>query len=77
MSYEPETHLPILARYLEAVQIMINSGFTPDPTAYTLACDARDADMVEYGIPYMRGSDTYWLNAQSVQSVLQWNADHV
>jgi hypothetical protein len=76
MSYEPETHLPILQRYLEAVQILVNNGFTADPTAYTLASDAQDEDRVEFGIPYHQGSVTYWLNAQSVECVHQWAADH-
>lgn len=77
MSYEPENHLPILQRYLEAVQILVNAGFVADQTAYTLASEARDADMVEFGVPYRRGSDTYWLNTQSVQCVHQWAADYV
>ena len=77
MSYEPETHLPHFQRHLEAVQILINAGFTPDPQAYTLASEAQDVNMVEFGVPYRRGSDTYWLNPQSVPCVLQWAADYV
>lgn len=75
MSYEPENHLPQLQRYLEAVQILVNAGFTADPTAYTLAMDAQDADRVEFGTPYRNGDSVYWLNALSVECVHQWEAD--
>jgi hypothetical protein len=75
MSYEPENHLPPLERYLEAVQILVNSGFVADPTAYTRGGDAQDEDRVEFGTPYRKGDSVYWLNAQSVQCVLQWEAN--
>lgn len=75
MSYEPEIHLPALERHLEAGQILVNAGFTADPQAYTLASDASDEDMVEFGVPYTRGDDTYWLNYMSIQCVLDWEAN--
>lgn len=70
MSYEPENHLPALERHLEAVQILVNAGFTEAPANFTQ--QPQDADQVEFGMPFVRGDDTYWLNYMSVPCVLQW-----
>lgn len=73
MSYEPENHLPILERYLEALHILTEAGFVAgEYRAYP-----QVEDGVEFGIPFAKGSDTYWLNAQSVQCVLQWSQANV